>query len=72
MTWSAEMFGLILLVLSHIVVITIVIQSLRERVKELEKKAEKASDYSAILIKVESKLDLLYDMYLQQHAKGTD
>lgn len=62
-----EISGLVIVLLTQIVIIAITFQSLRERVKVLEEKSVKDLDYREIILKVESKLDLLYDLYRKEH-----
>lgn len=62
-----EVSGLVIVLLTQIVIIAITFQSLRERVKVLEEKSVKDLDYREIILKVESKLDLLYDLYRKEH-----
>lgn len=62
-----EVVGLVLVLLSQVVVIAITIQSLRERVKALEAQVSQTLGSFTTISKIGTKLDLLYDFYVQRH-----
>ncbi len=64
---TAEWIGLLVVVLSQIIVIAVSFQSIKERVKVLEQKVEKTLDTHENLIKIEAKLDLLYEFFITKH-----
>jgi hypothetical protein len=64
MNLSAEWIGLLVVILTQIIVIVSIFQSLRERVKVLEQKVEKTLDNHDTLVEIGTKLDLLYEIFI--------
>lgn len=64
MNLSAEWIGLLVVILTQIIVIVSIFQSLRERVKVLEQKVEKTLDNHDTLVEIGAKLDLLYEIFI--------
>jgi hypothetical protein len=64
---TPEWIGVLIVLLTQIVVFVGSYYSLLIRVRILEQNAEKAKDTHEIMIAVKSKIDLLYDLYKEQH-----
>lgn len=62
---GTELLTLSIFAITQIVVIALAFQSLRERVKVLEEKAAKAWDNHELIIRLDTKINLLYEQILE-------
>lgn len=64
-----EFIGVALIILSHIVYISSLISNLKQRVIALEKHSEKEQGNNRTLVEIETKVDLLYKLLIEDKHK---